>query len=212
VVSSNKEENMQYLLEHFGVAVAAITGVLAAKGKHIDLFGVVVLALVTSFGGGTVRDLTLGCLPVFWIQDPNYLLNAFLVAVVTFAVARFRPFPETALLVADAFALSFFTILGTQKSLGLGAPNTIAVAMGVITGVAGGIMRDVLLGEIPLVFRPHIHLYATAAFLGSSLFVVMRLGWPDDYANLVAGTLATLLFRLIGIRWKLTLPVFEENR
>ena len=97
---------MHYLLEHFGVAVAALTGVLAARGKRVDLFGVIVLAVVTAFGGGTVRDLCLGSRPVFWIQDPFYLLNATGVAVVSFFVARVRQFPETVLLVADAVAHS----------------------------------------------------------------------------------------------------------
>ena len=91
---------MQYMLEHFGVGVAAITGVLAARGKRVDLFGVIVLALVTAFGGGTVRDLLVGDQPLFWIRDPNFLLNATVVALVTFIVARFHQFPQQVLLVA----------------------------------------------------------------------------------------------------------------
>jgi uncharacterized membrane protein YeiH len=200
---------MQYLLEHFGVTVAAITGVLAAKGKQVDLFGIIVLALVTAFGGGTVRDVALGYLPVFWIKDPNFLLNAVAVAIATFYVARFYEFPYTALLVADAFALSFFTVLGTQKALTLSSSYSIAIAMGVITGVAGGILRDVLVGEMPLVFRPHICLYATAALLGAGVYCAVCHWQPGERMNLVIGTIATLLLRLAGIRWKLALPVFS---
>jgi uncharacterized membrane protein YeiH len=202
---------MQYFLEHFGVAVAAITGVLAARGKRVDLFGVIVLAVVTAFGGGTVRDLCLGSGPVFWIQDPFYLLNATGVAVVSFFVARVRQFPETVLLVADAAALAFFTMVGVQKSLLLNAHPTIAVAMGVITGVAGGVLRDVLTGEIPLVFRPQIYLYATAALIGAVVFVLLNRWLPNDPANMILATVTTLALRLGAIRWKLSLPEFEPR-
>jgi uncharacterized membrane protein YeiH len=198
-------------LEHFGVAVAAITGVLAAKGKHIDLFGVVVLAIATAFGGGTVRDITLGSFPVFWVRDANYLLNAVLVAVATFYTVRHFAIPSTVLLIADAFALSFFTIVGAQKALHLEASPAIAIAMGVTTGVVGGMIRDVMVGEIPLVFRPNINLYATAALLGAGLYLLIHSQWPEGPFNLVVGTVATLLLRLIGIRWNLTLPVFKSG-
>jgi uncharacterized membrane protein YeiH len=202
---------MQYLLEHFGVGVAAITGVLAARGKQVDLFGVIVLALVTAFGGGTIRDLALGDTPVFWVKDPHYLLNASLVAVAWFFAARFYEFPRLVLLVADAFALALFTMIGVRKALGFHVAPGIAVAMGVVTGVAGGIGRDLLTGEIPLVFRPAIYLYATAAFIGASVFVVLH-QWPGlAHANMVIATAVTLLLRLAGIRWKLRLPVYRPR-
>ncbi len=202
---------MQYVLEHCGVGVAAITGVLAARGKRVDLFGVIVLAVVTAFGGGTVRDLCLGSTPVFWIEDPRFLLNAGAVAVATFFVARFYELPETVLLVADAFALAFFTMAGAKKSLLLGTGPTIAVAMGVITGVVGGVIRDVLTGEIPLVFRQRIYLYATAALLGALVFVLLNKWQPDQRLNLLVGTVTTLGLRLGAIRWKLTLPEFDPK-
>ena len=202
---------MQYLLEHFGVAVAAITGVLAARGKRLDLFGVMVLAVVTAFGGGTVRDLCLGQGPVFWINDPRYLLNATGVAVLTFFVARVRQFPETVLLVADAFALAFFTMVGAQKSLAAGTAPTIAVAMGVITGVVGGMLRDVLSGEIPLVFRQKIYLYATAALAGAVVFVLLLRWFPNERTAMIIATATTLGLRLAAIRWKMSLPEFETK-
>jgi uncharacterized membrane protein YeiH len=164
---------MQYYLEQFGVTIAAITGVLAARGKQVDLFGVIVLALVTAFGGGTIRDLTLGDVPVFWTKDPRFFLNAAVTAVILFYVVRYHELPTTVLLVADAFVLALFTMLGTRKGLASGAAPPIAVAMGVITGVAGGILRDLLMSEIPLVFRPEIYLYATAAFFGATVFVML---------------------------------------
>jgi uncharacterized membrane protein YeiH len=200
---------MQPLLEHLGVAVAAITGVLAARGKRVDLFGVLVLALVTAFGGGTIRDLTLGA-PVFWVRDAGFVITAATTAFVTFFIARIREIPRNVLLVADAFALAFFTMLGAEKALALGVAPHISVAMGVITGVAGGMCRDVLVGEIPLVFRREIHLYATASAIGAGFFVALRHWLPGRTAPLVAGTLVTLALRLAAIRWRLALPEFDE--
>ncbi|MBI5384697.1 MAG: trimeric intracellular cation channel family protein [Verrucomicrobia bacterium] len=202
---------MQTWLEHFGVAVAAITGVLAARGKRVDLFGVIVLAVVTAFGGGTVRDLCLGDTPVFWIENPRYLLNAVGVAVLTFFAARVREFPGTVLLVADAFALAFFTMVGVKKSLVLGTAPSIAVAMGVITGVVGGVIRDVLTREIPLVFRQQIYLYATASLIGAVVFIFLNRWLPDEHINTILATIITLGLRLGAIRWKLTLPEFEPR-
>lgn len=202
---------MQYALEHFAVSVAAITGVLAARGKQVDLFGVLVLALVTAFGGGTVRDVLLGDLPVFWTADQSYILNGTITAVVTFYLVRFHELPTSVLMVADAFALALFTMIGTRKGLAFHAGPSIAVIMGVTTGVAGGILRDLLIGEIPLVFRREIYLYATAAFGGASAFVLLyQLSFNAKW-NAVLSTLVTLLLRLAGIRWQITLPLFRPK-
>jgi uncharacterized membrane protein YeiH len=202
---------MQSLLEHAGVTVAAITGVLAARGKTIDLFGVIVLALVTALGGGTLRDLVLGDTPIFWVRDQRYLLNAGLSAVVLFYVVRYREVPMTILLVADAFVLAFYTILGTRKGLAFDTAASVAVAMGVITGVAGGILRDLLIGELPLVFRQETYLYATAAFFGALLFVGLEPYPVLGQSRLVIGVAATLLLRLAGIRWRIALPMFRST-
>jgi uncharacterized membrane protein YeiH len=201
---------MQTLFEHLGVAVAAITGVLAARGKRVDLFGVLVLALVTALGGGTIRDLALGVRPVFWVSNASYVITATATAIVTFFVARTREVPGNALLLADAFALSFFTMLGAEKALAFDVAPHIAVAMGVITGVAGGMCRDVLTGEIPMVFRREVHLYATAAAIGAGCFVLMQAWHPARASALIAGTAITLALRLAGIRWRLGLPEFHE--
>ena len=201
---------MQPLLEHFGVAVGAITGALAARGKRVDLFGVLVLALVTAFGGGTIRDLTLGQHPIFWVRDGSFVITATVAGLITFFIARIREIPRNVLLIADALALAFFTVLGAEKALACNVAPQIAVAMGVITGVAGGMCRDALLSEIPLVFRREIHLYATASAIGAGFFVAMRHWLPDRTAALAAGTLVTLALRLAGIRWRLGLPEFDE--
>ena len=105
----------QSVIDHFGVAVAAVTGVLAARGKQVDLFGVIVLAIVTAFGGGTIRDLTLGDVPVFWAKEPWFVINAALTAVITFCLLRYRDLPTAALLVADAVVLACFTMAGARR-------------------------------------------------------------------------------------------------
>lgn len=203
--------SLQPVLEHFGVSVAAITGVLAARGKQIDLFGVIVLALVTAFGGGTVRDVMLGSSPVFWVQNAGFFLNAFVTAVVLFYLVRFHELPMTVLLVADAFVLAIFTMAGARKSIAFEAAPAIAIAMGVITGVVGGILRDLLIGEIPLVFRPEIYLYATAAFAGASVFVMLGYFGIHGQPAVIVGGLVTLLLRLAGMRWKIRLPMFRPK-
>jgi uncharacterized membrane protein YeiH len=190
-------------LEQFGVAVAAITGALAARGKHVDLFGVVVLAVVTAFGGGTIRDLMLGDTPVFWMRDGAHVLTATATALVTFVLVRFHEFSPRVLLLADAMALAAFTMIGVKKGLLFAAPAPVAVTLGVITGVAGGILRDTLTGEIPFVFRQEIYLYATASLCGAIVFVFSQSIW--------VGATVTLLLRLIAIRWRLALPVFKHR-
>src|SRR5215475_2173972 len=202
---------LQRCLEHFGIAVSAITGVLAARGKRIDLFGVLVLALVTAFGGGTVRDLLVGDFPVVWLRSPEFLLNATSVALLTFFTVRMRNLPQNVLLIVDAFALALFSMLGAQKGIAMGFSAPVTVLLGVVTGVAGGIIRHVLSGEVPLVFQPEIHLYATAALMGAAAFVILvRLGLDEPIATPL-GLALVLGLRLVGIRWHLTLPVFESR-
>ena len=200
----------QSVIDHFGVAVAAITGVLAARGKQVDLFGVIVLAIVTAFGGGTIRDLTLGDVPVFWAKEPWFVINAACTAVLMFCLLRYRDFPH-GVPVADAIVLACFTMAGASKALVFQVAPTTAVVMGVITGVVGGILRDVLTNEIPIVFRRETCLYATAAFVGATAFVVVN-QWSAECGSALAGFLITLLLRLAGIRWKIALPVFQPKR
>lgn len=203
---------VQTVVEHAAISVSAMGGVLAARGKRIDLFGVVVLALATAFGGGTVRDVLVGDLPVVWLRVPDYLINGTVTALVTFGVVRLWSLPKRALLVADAFALALFTVIGTAKGHTLGLSAPVCVLLGVITGVAGGIVRDILLGEVPLVFQPQIHLYATAAFAGAGVFMALKHVGIRGVAVTMAGIGVVLLLRLLGIRWKISLPIFEAGR
>lgn len=198
-------------IEYFAVAVSAITAVLAAEGKRIDLFGVMVLALVTAVGGGTIRDLCLGVRPVFWIEQPHYVWTALIAAVVTFVAARFVRMPEKMLDLADAFGLALFGIVGTEKALNFGTPGIVAVLLGIVTGVAGGILRDVLRREVPWVFLPDVNLYATAVFAGAGVFVLLRLWLPDPETPRYAGMAVILVLRLAAMRWNLRLPTFVRR-
>lgn len=203
--------DLQTLIDHIGVTVASISGVLAARGRRIDLFGVIVLALVTAIGGGTIRDVTLGDVPVFWVRDFGFIGNAAATAVATFFIARFFDFRLGALQVADAFVLATFTMAGAQKAVAFHTTPGAVVVMGVTTGVAGGIVRDLLTGQIPLVFRQEIYLYATASLLGALCFLALvTLGAPLQVA-VVLGLMATVTLRLLGIRRRVALPVFETR-
>lgn len=200
---------VQFLQTHFAVAVSAISGVLAGSGKRVDLFGVIVLGLVTALGGGTVRDVILGK-PVFWLGDSYFVINGVATSACTFFVVRYWTVPPVGLAIADAFGLALFTILGTSIGLAAGAGATNSVVLGVITGVAGGILRDVLVGEVPLVLRAGIYLYATAAVIGATSYVLLEHYFAGHHLNRIVGIGTTLGLRLIAMRWKVSLPEFPK--
>ncbi|QJD58297.1 trimeric intracellular cation channel family protein [Pseudomonas sp. gcc21] len=197
-----------YAFDLFGVAVFAITGALMAGRKSMDLLGVLVIAIITALGGGTLRDVILDRHPVVWIRDDVYILVAIVAALGTVAWVRLtRPIHETGLLVADAFGLAVFTVIGTQIAMATNAPLSAAVIMGVMTGVAGGVMRDIICNEIPLIF--HKEIYATASLIGSLLYIMLV---PMDLPpglEVALAMLAVLLIRLAAIRWQLQLPQFH---
>ena len=203
--------SLQTLIDHFGVTIASISGVLAARGRRIDLFGVVVLALVTAFGGGTIRDATLGDVPVFWVRDYGFLVNAAATAVAAFYVARVFDFRYGVLMVADALVLAIFTMAGAQKAMAFHTTPGAVVFMGVTTGVAGGMIRDLLTGQVPLVFRRETYLYATASFLGGFAFLISGATGASARVSVLVGGVVTLAARLAGIRWRIALPVFEAR-
>lgn len=198
------------VIEHFAVGVSALTGVLAARGRGLDLFGVLVLAIVTAFGGGTVRDLLAGVRPVAWLADPSYFYTALGTGLVSFFAARVRQPPPRLLDVADAFALALFNVVGARTGLELGFAASVAILLGVITGVSGGIVRDVLIGRLPLVFRRDTYFYATAAAAGGLVYAGLQrgLGWNGNAAEL-SGIAVCLGLRLAALRWRLALPGFD---
>jgi uncharacterized membrane protein YeiH len=182
--------------------------VLAAGRKHLDWLGVAVVAVVTAIGGGTLRDLLLDRNPIFWIADPTYLIVILAATAFTLLYVRVRIPNPRALLVADALGLAFFTIGGVQIAQQSGLTGLIAILMGTITGVAGGVVRDILCAEIPLILVRG-NLYATATIVGAALYLVLeRVGLPRDPAAL-SGMLTIVAVRFGAILWRLELPVLS---
>lgn len=193
-----------YMLDLCAVAVCAITATLEAHRRELDLFGVAVIAVISGIGGGTVRDILLGRLPVYWIHDPIYVVIGMAAAILTFFLGRKVSIPKNFFLLPDAIGLALFTVIGTSVALSLQVHWFIAALMGVITAVFGGVIRDILCNEVPLIFRTDI--YATASLIGALLFIALdALGMGHNPA-LVAAMIATILIRLAAIRWHIHLP------
>jgi len=200
-----------YGLSLLGVAVYAVSGALAAGRKRLDWVGVIVLAVVTSIGGGTLRDLLLNRQAVFWVEDPTYLWAIMAGAAATLVYVQFFKPPNNALLYADALGLAFFTMVGAQVAEGEGVPTLIVVVMAILTGVAGGVLRDVLTREIPVLFRSTETLYSVAALGGVLLYLGLeRLGVPKVSASLW-GIVFIVLLRFLAIRFKIRLPAFHVS-
>ncbi|WP_295803989.1 trimeric intracellular cation channel family protein [uncultured Microbulbifer sp.] len=198
-------EQLLHWCDMIGIVVFAFTGVLAAGHKQMDLFGAVVLACVTATGGGTTRDMILN-VPVFWLADSYYLWIAVVTGVVSFYLIRYLQVPMRLLMIADAAGLAVFVVIGTQKVLALGHSPAIAIVMGVMTGTFGGVIRDILCGDIPLLLRREI--YATAALSGGAALVIL-----DDIPVLpgevvvAIAILVTLGIRLAALRWNISAPI-----
>jgi uncharacterized membrane protein YeiH len=191
-------------LLHVGVAVFAVTGVLAAARQNMDVMSFVIVGVVTAVGGGTLRDLMLDQ-PLFWLEDSSYLYTASLAGLATFFFEqRFRA-TLRAFLYLDAIATALFTVLAIEKTLRLGFEPGIAVVMGVITGIGGGIIRDLLTGQPTLLMRRE--LYMTPILLGGVLYSVLRLASPLDATSIGWLTLLTIVtVRLGAIRWGWCFP------
>ncbi|EGQ7914434.1 TPA: TRIC cation channel family protein [Vibrio parahaemolyticus] len=200
-----------YMIDLFGTAIFAVSGVLLAGRLKMDPFGVIVLGSVTAIGGGTIRDMALGATPVFWITDTTYLWVIFITCLLTMILVR-RPkrLAWWVLPVCDAIGLAVFVGIGVEKALAYNASGMVAVIMGVITGCGGGIIRDVLAREVPMVLRSEV--YATACIIGG-IFHTMAVSMGYDHSTaLLAGVISTLVILLGAIRWHLSLPTFAINR
>ncbi len=192
-----------YWLDLLGVAVFAISGVLAAGRKDMDWLGVLVVAALTAIGGGTLRDVLLDRHPLFWIVDTTYLVVIAAAAFVTLLYVRWRPLPGNVLLLADAAGLALFTLAGAQIAESAGLSPIIIVLMGTMTGAAGGLLRDILCAEIPLILRRDI--YATAAIAGASIYLAAQaLGMARSWA-FPLGMLVVVALRVNAILrgWRL---------
>ncbi|WP_285058936.1 trimeric intracellular cation channel family protein [Pedobacter ginsengisoli] len=193
-------------IEILGTISFAISGSFAAMQRRLDPFGVLIIAFVTSIGGGTVRDLLLGDTPVAWMRDVNYCLLILLSSIATiFFKTHIKKFKVT-LFLFDSMGLGLFTILGVQKGISFGLSPGICIALGTITGCFGGIIRDTLLNTIPLIFRKEV--YATACILGGLLyFLLLYFDLKEDIAKVVV-IAAIFAFRIVVVRYKVALPKF----
>lgn len=199
------------ILWAIGITAEGMTGALAAGRERMDLFGVVMVALVTALGGGSIRDMLLGHYPLSWVRDPEYLLLVTGAAIATVSIAGLMKYFRQLFLALDGLGLVVFSIIGAQVALDMGHGVIIAVVAAVITGVAGGIMRDLLCDRIPLVLRQE--LYASVSVLAALLYVgLLRVGVVDNVAVIVTLVVGFVLRMLAVIfRWRLPVFHYEES-
>lgn len=188
------------------IVAQAMTAALAAGRRRLDWFGVASLGCVTALGGGSIRDVVLGHYPLSWVAQPALLLLAAAAALATIPLARVvRRLPRT-FLVLDALGLVVFTVIGCDVAVGLGHGTVVAMVCGMATGCTGGVIRDLLCGDVPLILRGE--LYATVALLTGGLYVTgLALGWPHDAAMLGAMGVGFGV-RMLAIRQAWRLPTF----
>jgi uncharacterized membrane protein YeiH len=198
-----------YWLDLFSVAVIAASGALSASRKEMDLGGFALIGVVTGIGGGTVRDLVLGYSPVFWVERPEYLGICLAVAIAVFFIAPYVGQRWKWLLWADAIGLGLYTVVGADKALAMGASGLIAAGTGVITATFGGVIRDVLCAEIPLILRKEI--YATAAAAGATVYVLLHAAGIGYIAGLAIAGGLTFGIRAVAIAWSLSLPAYKSR-
>ncbi len=198
--------NTLYWITLLAVIVSSASAVLKAGFKQFDLFGVIIIAIATGLGGGSLRDMLLDR-EVFWIRDQMFFIASLGSAVVIFIAARLVVMPQRLFLVADAAGLATFGVAGTLVSLMVGAPPLVASFMGVMTGTMGGIFRDVLCNEPPVVFSSP--LYATVSWGGSLLFIALLYVDIDNSLAAVIAGLAIFIARLLALRYNISLPRFR---
>ena len=202
-------ENLLYWIVLAAVAVNALTGVLDAGRKNMDLVGVVMVGTATALGGGTVRDVLLQR-PVFWLNEQVYLVVAVATTLIIFFAVRGLRLPSRLFLIPDAIGLALFTIVGTQIALQWQAPWLAASLLGVITGVVGGVVRDVLCNEVPLVFVRG-ELYVTAAWIGAMVLIGLQSLGVSAVAAAWAGMATVLAIRLAAMAFRITLPTYSSR-
>ena len=193
-------------IEFVAVLAAAFSGFAEARNKKMDPVGVFTVAFITAFGGSTLRDVLLDRRPFFWVQHQHYVVLILVLTLLAMPVMRLaqRVVPNALFVVADAIGLGFFSIAGVVVAADLGSPPIVAAMMGVVTGVFGGVLRDVILNEVPMVLRDGKP-YALAALVGCVFFLlVVAAGWPPELATWIAAALIVAI-RLISWRWNWTL-------
>lgn len=200
---------LQYALELFGTFFFAISGAMAMHDKEHDWFGAGFTGFITAIGGGSLRDMVLGSYPLVWIKDINFLYAIFsgvLIALMFFT--RLVRLKRTFFLF-DTLGISFFTILGVEKALSLGVRPEIAAIMGMFTAVMGGVIRDTLANEMPVIFRKEV--YATACLVGAVIYLLLDQHTSlDRNVNLLASIAVIIVIRILAVKYNLALPGFKK--
>ena len=196
------------VLDIIGVFVFAISGVLTAINKKLDLFGVFIIAFVTALGGGTLRDTLIGRTPVGWMEDLQYVYLIIAAYVVAIVFRNYLNKLRISLFLFDTIGLGVFTLIGIEKGLEYGLHPTICIALGTITASFGGLIRDILCNEIPLLLRKGT-IYATICIVGGVLFFVLREIEVDNSINELVTSLFIIVFRLAAVRYGWSLPVLK---
>jgi len=198
------KEDLLRLIDILGTITFAISGVFAAMQKKLDIFGILIISFITAIGGGTLRDILIGDLPVSWMRGIETPLIIFVSAIAAILFRNIiRNFQQT-LFIFDSLGLGFFTVLGIQKGVKLDLNPGICVVLGTITGCFGGVIRDILLNNIPLIFRKEV--YATACILGGIIyFLLLHVSYPTNWLD-VTVMLVVFLIRFLAVKFKLGLP------
>lgn len=196
-----------YGLDLFGTLVFAISGTLSAANKKLDLFGAYFTGFITAIGGGTLRDVILGNFPVSWISDINYLIVISTGVILTFLFKNYIMTLKRTLFLFDTIGIGVFTIIGIEKSLNMGIHPFLSIIMGLFSAVMGGVIRDTLCNDIPLIFRKEI--YATACLVGGVLFITLNFIGVESSLNQFITIASIIIIRIICIRFKVSLPVLK---
>jgi len=198
-----------YILDLIGTFVFAISGTLAASNKKLDLFGGLFTGVITAVGGGTIRDLLIGATPVGWISDLNYLFVITAGVVVTFFLKDYIMRWRKTLFLFDTIGIGVFTLIGLEKALAFQINPLVAVMMGVITAVMGGLLRDTFINDIPLVLRKEI--YATACLAGAGLYFLLGLTGLNHQVVMILTVSLIIGIRLLSVKYQLSLPIIHER-
>ncbi len=196
-------------LDVLGTAAFAISGALSAMNRKLDLFGIFIIAFVTAIGGGTIRDTLIGNTPVSWMQNTS---NLYLIGGVTVLAIVFRnklDYLKKSLFLFDTIGLGVFTIIGVEIGIQTGLEPIICVALGAMTGCFGGVVRDILCNEIPVIFRKEI--YATASIAGGICFISLYNAKIDQNVVYVSTALLIIIIRLLVVKYKVSLPLFHTR-
>lgn len=189
------------------ITAEAMSGALAAGRRDMDIFGVAVIAFVTALGGGTIRDMVLGRFPIGWTQHPEYIYLVISAGLLTTVIARFLHHLKRAFLFLDAMGLIAFSLIGCSVGLALGYPTPVVIMSGMMTGIFGGVLRDVLCNQVPVVFRRE--LYASVSLAVCVMFLSLRAAGVDSDLNTVISFATGLSLRLLAIRYEWQLPIFS---